>query len=398
MAGALQREHDWDMLRALLMVLGVPYHASMAYNANVIWDIHSPDTSALLTFLGGILVTFRMPAFFIVAGYFAVMMLDRKPVGAWLANRYQRLGIPFVTSLILLIPPQIILIHLAEAFTGHAQLASALEVAHTEVVHPSAEWIMHLWFLPSLIAYCTMLALVRSMNNWPFIRQAMVQFRIWLESRRDVLFLVVLALVMVWELTLRAAFIELSRLGPGLPSAAARGLDPYLRYLPYFVIGATLRHEPAMRHAFRLPKGWVVPMAACLAAAIAAFTRERGIEILDLVNSFATGAAAVTVSRLLIGYAHHHWNRPNEHIDRIVDASFTIYLLHHPIIYALATAFLLVAWPPMVEFAIIGTTAGLLSYGAHRLIRRNPIALLLFNGVMSRRKENRASGVGGTLR
>ena len=78
MAGALRREHDWDMLRALLMVLGIPYHASMAYNANVLWDIHSPDTSAALTFLSGFLVTFRMPAFFIVAGYFA--FVDSKEI------------------------------------------------------------------------------------------------------------------------------------------------------------------------------------------------------------------------------------------------------------------------------------------------------------------------------
>jgi len=398
MAGALRREHDWDMLRALLMVLGIPYHASMAYNANVLWDIHSPDTSAALTFLSGFLVTFRMPAFFIVAGYFAIMMLDRKPAGAWLANRYLRLGIPFVTSLILLIPPQIVLIHVAEALTGHTQLPSALAEARIEVTHPSAEWIMHLWFLPSLIAYCTMLALARSMSQWSVIRRTMAHLRSWLETRRDVLFLVALALVMVWELTLRATFIELNRLGPGLPAAAARGLDPYLRYLPYFIIGAVLRHEPAMRHAFRMPAGWVMPLAAFLSAVIAAFTRERGVEILDLINSFATGAAAIMASRLLIGYAHHHWNRPNERIDRIVGASFTIYLLHHPIIYALATAFLLVSWPPVVEFVLIGVTAGLLSYGAHRLIRRSPIALFLMNGILPRRKENHTAGVGGTLR
>ncbi len=393
-----RREHDWDMLRALLMVLGIPYHASMAYNANVPWDIHSPETSALLTYLSGLLVTFRMPAFFIVAGYFAIMVLDRKPVGAWLANRYIRLGVPFITGLILLIPPQIELMHIADALSGRTTLEVALGEARNELTHPGPDWIMHLWFLPTLMVYCTMLAVAFITASHPVMTPVVSRLRRWLEIRRDVLFLVAIALLMVWELTLRAAFIEFNRLGPGLPAAAARGLDPYLRYLPYFVIGVLLRREPAVRHAFRMPNGWIIPAAAFLAASIASFTHYRGIEILELVNAFATGAAALLISRLLIGHAHHHWNRPDVRIDRIVDASFTIYLVHHPIIYALATAFLLVSWPPVIEFTVIATLTALLSYGFHRLIRRSSLALFLFNGIPPRRRNHRAVETGCTLR
>lgn len=398
MSGNWRREHEWDRLRALLMLLGIPYHAGMAYNLNVLWDIHSPDKSSALTFLTGILVTFRMPAFFIVAGYFAVMMLGRAPGGSWLRNRFVRLGIPFATGFVFLVPPQLFLMHLSEALSLEISMESAMAEAEADLLHPGVDWIMHLWFLPALVAYSTLLALGWRISARPAIMNALARFDAWLERRRDALFLILVALLMVWELVLRAAFIELDRLGPGLPALAARGLDPYLRYLPYFALGALLRRSPAVRHAFRLPQGWVLPAATVLSAAIAAFTRARGVEILDLVNSFATGAAAVMASRLLIGYAHAHWNRPDERVGRLVDASFTIYLLHHPIIYVLAVAFIPLSWPPVIEFLVIGLGAGLLSYGAHRMMRRSPLALFLLNGVMPRVKEKRLEGVGGTFR
>ena len=59
MSAGLAREHQWDSLRAFLMLLGIPYHAAMAYNARVLWDIQSPDKSEILTFLSGVLVSFH---------------------------------------------------------------------------------------------------------------------------------------------------------------------------------------------------------------------------------------------------------------------------------------------------------------------------------------------------
>ena len=157
MSAGSTREHHWDSLRAFLMLLGIPYHAAMAYHTRVVWDIHSPDKSEFLTFLSGVLVTFRMPAFFIVAGYFAAMMLERKPATAWLRGRFLRLGVPLLTGLALLAPLQIALIDLGDALTGAMSVTSALDRAASDVTHPGFSWIMHLWFLPALLAYSVLL-------------------------------------------------------------------------------------------------------------------------------------------------------------------------------------------------------------------------------------------------
>ncbi len=115
MSAVTAREHHWDSLRAFLMLLGIPYHAAMVYHSRILWDVQSPDKSELLTFVSGVLVSFRMPAFFIVAGYFAAMMLEKRPAAEWLQGRLIRLGIPFLTGLVLLAPLQVALIDLNSA-------------------------------------------------------------------------------------------------------------------------------------------------------------------------------------------------------------------------------------------------------------------------------------------
>jgi glucans biosynthesis protein C len=166
----------------------------------------------------------------------------------------------------------------------------------------------------------------------------------------------------------------------------AHGIDPYLRYLPIFFLGVLIRSLPDIRKAFVWRKGWEMPALALFTAICASLLRGRGGEGLAIAYEAMDGLASILMSFTVIGIAERFWNRPDARIDRIVDASFTIYLLHHPIIYGLATIFLLPEWPPLAEFTLICVVTFVLSYGAHRIIRRSSLALFLFNGVPIRRK------------
>ena len=68
----------------------------------------------------------------------------------------------------------------------------------------------------------------------------------------------------------------------------------------------------------------------------------------------------------------------------MVDASFTIYLLHHPVIIVLSVLLLPLAVPPLVEWTLICAATLTLSYAMHRAISRSGLLLLLFNGVVPR--------------
>lgn len=386
MSAASAREHHWDSLRAFLMLLGIPYHAAMAYNARVLWDIQSPDKSEFLTFVSGVFVTFRMPAFFIVAGYFAAMLLERKPPALWLRSRLTRLGIPFLTGLALLAPLQIALIDLNGAVTGAMPMATALDRAAQDVTHPGFSWIMHLWFLPALLAYSTLLVLLWQPLRQPPLAGLMQRLhRFGMMSPRTAIAVLTLVIT-AWEVCVHLSHHAMLARDGTLPYLLAHSIDPYLRYLPFFFIGVALRAAPDLRSAFVWQKGWALPTLAAITAIFAALLRGRNATDLEIAYNAVDGAAALLVSFVAIGIAQRFWNRPDPRIDRIVDAAFSIYLLHHPIIYALSTLCLLTSWPPVGEFALVCIATFLLSYAAHRAIRRSPLALFLFNGVSLARK------------
>ena len=97
-----QRIHFLDVSRALFMLLGIPFHAALVYSS-AIWAVSSPDKSAALEYLPTILSSFRMPGFFMIAGFFAALLLQRRSAADWLRMRIVRLGIPLLTGIAMIV-------------------------------------------------------------------------------------------------------------------------------------------------------------------------------------------------------------------------------------------------------------------------------------------------------
>ena len=85
-----------------MMWLGIVLHVAAIHTvmkSPLPW--HDRQTSAWADLLAAVIHSFRMPVFFIVAGFFVLLLLRQR--GAWgmLKNRLSRLGLPFA----LLWPP-----------------------------------------------------------------------------------------------------------------------------------------------------------------------------------------------------------------------------------------------------------------------------------------------------
>jgi glucan biosynthesis protein C len=260
---------------------------------------------------------------------------------------------------------------------------------------------MHLWFLPALLAYSGILVLFTAGRRFARLDRVIKQTEGNCRTRPRLALVFLVLATSAWEVMIHLAHQDMLTRQGALPYLLAHGIDPYLRYLPFFLIGTVLRASTDIRQALVWTKGPGLPAFGVVAAILAAVL--RGAEAGDWGIAYNTldGAAAILLSLVIIGIAERFWNRPDPRIDRIVDASFSIYLLHHPIIYALAALFILAEWPPVVEFLLICLTTFFLSFGLHRLIRRSPLALFLFNGVpMSgkTRDDGRPQGSITTLR
>jgi glucan biosynthesis protein C len=67
--GSMTRSHSLDGLRALVMLLGVAWHA-----------VQGPGSGAVSTFMDW-LHSFRMPLFMLISGFFGHMMLAKYGLG-----------------------------------------------------------------------------------------------------------------------------------------------------------------------------------------------------------------------------------------------------------------------------------------------------------------------------
>ena len=143
---AQQRLHGLDFLRALMMLLGVVLHSAQLYLTMPIidyyWDpARSFSMDAILIFIN----TFRMPVFFLLAGFFMAMLLLRRGEQAMLENRYQRLIVPFV----LFLPPLALVMTLLRIVARHIMETGEFGFDPGLVYNPRRIWdnTHNLWFL-----------------------------------------------------------------------------------------------------------------------------------------------------------------------------------------------------------------------------------------------------------
>jgi peptidoglycan/LPS O-acetylase OafA/YrhL len=142
------RLHALDNLRAVMMWLGIVIHVAVMHMegpAPTNW--HDPATTRLADLLVAFIHVFRMPVFFIVAGFFVAMLIETRGPAAMLKHRFQRIALPF-----LLFWP-LLLVSAALALLVHAHVAArgtvGLDPALLPPPPPGRPLIntMHLWFI-----------------------------------------------------------------------------------------------------------------------------------------------------------------------------------------------------------------------------------------------------------
>src|SRR5262245_66161826 len=85
---ALERFHSLDALRAFALLLGVFFHSLMAYILPPgIWAVGTKAPSTSLFWFVYYSHCFRMEVFFLLAGFFARLVMQKRDVSAFLHDR-----------------------------------------------------------------------------------------------------------------------------------------------------------------------------------------------------------------------------------------------------------------------------------------------------------------------
>ncbi|MCW9015403.1 MAG: acyltransferase family protein, partial [Kangiellaceae bacterium] len=159
------RYHSIDFLRAGAMLLGIIYHVANSFHTEAHkWIVKDITANS---FVDAFLVyshIFRMPLFFIIAGFFCALVIRRKGKGAMIKNRLKRIGLPFLIFGILFIPAWMALVYYSYIYVEPRTefVAAIMQGANSNQPPSLLELpIGHLWFLYYLLFFYLIYALVQ---------------------------------------------------------------------------------------------------------------------------------------------------------------------------------------------------------------------------------------------
>ncbi|MGH8063229.1 MAG: acyltransferase family protein, partial [Pseudoxanthomonas sp.] len=314
-----RRIHWLDGLRSSLMLLGVVLHSAYPYSQGVGWLVRDPQRNQFFQNLTRSIHLFRMPAFFLIAGFFATLLLRRSSPAEFLCERLRRIGVPLLSTLLTFNLVQAWL--LQKGGTPGAWLPSGDEV---QVMWSSGSMVGHLWFLVYLLVFCTILAACTR----PIRRLAASRWPAWLATGSGFRLMLGLAV------TCSAMVAAMDHLAPTLLSHEYLGLvDPseLLVYAPFFGAGMLLEMDETLLLRFSSPDPGTV-LAGIVALTVT--WSEAGNHTLagKSLRLLASSLLVWMVIRLLFGGFRKIASNASPFFRYLSDASYSIYLMHHVIV------------------------------------------------------------------
>lgn len=95
------RLHYLDNLRALAMIGGIFFHALLAYSPALhkLWLTADRQQSVVVDVVGWFSHLFRMPLFFVIAGFFVAYLVSKRGMRGMMINRVKRVLLPLIIFL-----------------------------------------------------------------------------------------------------------------------------------------------------------------------------------------------------------------------------------------------------------------------------------------------------------
>ena len=371
------RIHYLDNLRALAMLLGVYLHGALAYAepSRSVWIATNPLGSVAIDVSIWWIHLFRMSLFFLLSGYFAKLMIQRRGLKPFLWNRGIRIALPFVLFWPLMMVAMTIVFVFAFSYVKEPQGMMQWIVAasqNPEAAKSSTPYTtMHLWFLYYLLMF-SLIAAVASRLTW-------LNFD-WLFERK-------------WLLAISPLALVPGVMAGGLPIAAPESFIPtwwpFAYYGLFYWAGWQLSGREALLDRLQ-PWCWTLVLASfalfvphyCLLPVLDITVIQRAAESVTLATNLLDSvlpsylSAMLTLSALLVG--QRYLARSSASLKFCADSSYWVYLIHLPILFFLQTLLIPIALSVAGKLVVV-TLAGWLFCVATYVVfvRYTPIGWML---------------------
>lgn len=381
------RYHYMDNLRALAMLAGIFFHAALAYSPllHELWLTADSETSPVMDAFAWFTHLFRMPLFFLIAGFFACYLVEKRGLGGFLKNRTLRILVPFVVFL------PLVWAALAGGVgwaMSHVEQPSPMlslfsMMANIPDAPPPPVTTTHLWFLYNLFQFCLVYALLSRVG---LLASKWLAF---LASPRFLVFGLPL-MVLPALLTQAAPFPAPEQFTPKLWSFGFYGL--------FFLVGSQFFRRQGLLDELKSYTPWLAVSSLALYALLyallpraisleEAMTIQQGVALTPkhALACLLEAVIAVHMTLVCLVLGKRFMDRANPMIRFVADSSYWVYIIHLPLLFFIQYLLLDTPWNLWLEFALssLGTlTIGIASYAL--LVRWTPVGWLL-NGRRSRK-------------
>lgn len=365
------RFHYMDNLRALAMLSGVVFHAALAYSVLAHPFVPTADSAQSVGVDVGIwfLHLFRMPLYFVVAGFFAAMLVAKRGLGGLFRNRLRRIALSFLIFWPL----------------AHWALEYSTMQAVATVLHPSP-----------------LLALIRQYANAAGLpEQLPVTSHLWF------LYYLMFFYVLVWS----AKSFDLGRLGkivrglsptwllgvlplllvPALASVSAPNPAPesflpqfwaFGYFGPFFAFGYLLFGHEAMIERLKPLAPWLLAAGLLLYVAFWYLVHQHAPSAQDpnasVLIAVVEAYLSVWMTCVCLLAGRSLLDRSNAVLRYLSDASYWTYIAHLPVLFAIQYRLLDSNLPWGLKFALaVLATFGLCLLSYHYFVRSTPLGDLL---------------------
>jgi peptidoglycan/LPS O-acetylase OafA/YrhL len=369
-----------DYLRDLMILQVVMWHSGAIYGPRLQhrWLFQDPQTSVLFDAMAFITELYLVPVIFFVAGWFALPSIRKHGPRRFLLDKTKRLGIPFVLGVIFLIPTNFYINRLAHGMTHQGYFAYWFTTYFTEDIGPAHLWFLYvLYFFFLLFAAGWALARRWGMSGASTARQGAEAAALPGSSTGLLIGFGLLSVLPVAAVSLGVGYgAWVTPLGcrilPFQPSRCAIDLCYFffgvyagakgrlfseatrLKTLAWFLVAVAVSVGFMQ---FRVGYGKLVEASTALIVWNAAF------HCVTALSAFATLAMAL---RLWL-------NRPSRALHVFTRNSYTVYIIHQPLVVFLEYLLLGLRLSCYLKFAVVfgvGFSGSLLA--SHFVLRRIP--------------------------
>jgi len=369
----MQRLHALDGLRAAMMLLGLVLHSAASYVTVPLqsaWPYQDRATSALFDLLVFSIHLFRMPAFFVMAGFFAALLYQREGPRGFLAHRARRILLPLALAWPVLCP-----LILAGFGYANARGGGTGSPPGGMIRAMGVAGLVHLWFLYHLLIFSVAAALaVPLLRHLPagLRRGAGALFALVVRRRTGLLLPIA-----VTALTL----LPMTHTGFDTSTAFLPPPRVLVAYGMFFAFGWLLFGQRELVAAFASKTWPCLGGGSLVAAAYLAWmvTPDPGASSgLRVVGCSLASAATWLLVFGLTGLFARHFDRPAPLQRWLADGAYWIYLVHLPFAIWLPGLLAPLAWPAGVKFALVlAGTAGATAGSYYLFVRSTWIGLAL---------------------